>query len=161
MTDSTPPGAGDPGGDALDYLRSNQAEFTREALTAELKKAGHSDQEIAAAWAAVGTEARTPPDLARARMITFVLYGAIYAFFVLSLLQEQGGYGTYQIAAIVLTVVMGVAFGISLRWLRRRRSGAAVTTLTTLLMVPVALLVVVAGLCTATTGAPFLFFNAS
>ena len=80
-------------------------------------------------------------------------YGLVYAAFFVAFLGYENRYGAATISLIVLTIVLGMALLISIRWVRGRRPTPEQLQdgMFTMLVLPLVLLVSVAGLCIATT----------
>jgi hypothetical protein len=126
------------------YVAEHIDRFTPEALTTALEAAGY---EPAVAREAIRRgEARhaVAPTRATARRVVLVAYLATFAIFA-ALLLSGGGSGA--IATVVLALTLGLAFVISIPWLRWRRLSA----LWAMVSVPLILLVVVGGACYSVT----------
>lgn len=134
---------------ADDYVRANLDRFTPDALISALVAAGYDP---AVAEDAVGrASARRDAEPVRSRAWRWVIgaYGATYVVLLVALSAgpspgeyPRPDYGFGGIAAVILTVVLGIAFAISVVWVRR---GPA--TLGAMLSVPLVLLVLVGGPC--------------
>ncbi|HEX5588991.1 MAG TPA: hypothetical protein VFX65_01710 [Candidatus Limnocylindrales bacterium] len=126
------------------YVEENLDRFTAEALVDALVTAGHdADAATDAARRAVARRGAAPVR-AQARQVFLVAYGLTYATLMIVLLASpsRGGYG--QLAAVILTVTLGLAAAISAGWLRR---GRGPTSLLGLLSLPLVLLAAVGGIC--------------
>jgi len=141
-----------------EYFAAGADRYTPEALRRAASESGFSPDEIEQAYARAD-ERRRADDLARpvrqrARRIVLAAYGLVYVAFAVPFLTFANRYGAGVIALIVLTVVLGIAYWISVTWVNRRRPTAEQVegALVTMLAVPLFLLVAVAGLCVASTG---------
>jgi hypothetical protein len=130
---------------------------TPEALGRAALGAGYSQVEVAAAIASV--EARlasaeaSAPTRSTAKRAILAAYGLTYLVFAIVFLTQPFSYGAGVIALVILTVVLGLALGLSALWYRRRRwldEGAGLKV-GAILSLPVVLLVIVAGTCAWTT----------
>lgn len=141
--------------EAAQWLRTNGALYTPEVLTANLRDAGYTDAEIAAARVEAAT---APPPVAqdlraKAAAILIVAFLGVWVVFAFLLMRnDEAGYGS--LSAIILAAVLGTVGLISLAAiaangrLRRGAEGA----LAAVLAIPFVVLVIVAGLCVLTTG---------
>ena len=140
------------------YVAQYYGKYTDAALTDHLLKIGHQRADIDAALRAAAAADQVGPVNARARMIVRLLYLVTYGVLVAGMLfaSRAFDYGAGIIGTIVLTVVLGIAFLISVVWLRWRgsRDRGMRPDLITMLAIPVVLLILVAGACLA-TGMPF------
>lgn len=153
-TGSTQPKAGMPTAGLEAYFTTNRHGYTDEALAASARASGYSPAAIATALAAAKTAEISAPVLARARLIVLASYLLVYAALVVGMLTNPSGnsYGAGSIGTVVLTVTLGLAWLISVVWMRRRGRKIQVggSGLTAVLALPVVLLLVVAGSCIAT-----------
>ena len=136
---STPMAAGGAGG-LDDYFRQNASSVTEDALTAQAKAAGHSDEAIQEAWARVRGEL-VPSQGGRAVRNVFIAY--IVTFGILSLLMlvfSSSNRGEFMPTglggAAILGAALGAAFVASLVWIASRR---VFWLLVTLLSIPAVL----------------------
>jgi hypothetical protein len=140
-----------------EYFQAGAERYTPEALRQAASEAGYSPAEIDEAYGRATTRQRdeelSRPLRRRARWIVLAAYGLVYVVFFLAFLGYDDRYGAATISLIVLTVVLGVALLISIRWVRGRRPSAEQLqgAMLTMLSLPLVLLVSVAGLCIATT----------
>lgn len=143
-------------GALVDYVEEHLDTYTPDALETALVTAGHDVADVRMVIGRAQARRASGPVKARAQAIVMALYGLTYAVFVVGLLGVNLPYGGSVIAAVVLTVVMAVAFGVSLLFLRRK--GAPISVLP-LIAVPLVFLVLIGGACYMTTGAPLEYFR--
>ena len=140
------------------YVTQNYGRYTDAALTDHLLQVGHQRADIEAALRAAAAADVVGPVNARARRTVRLLYLITYGLLVAGMLTNprSGLYGASFIGAIVLTVVLGLAFLIAAAWLRWRgsRDRAVPSGMIAMLAIPLVLLVLVAGACLA-TGLPY------
>ncbi len=145
-------------------IAENRERYTREAIDAHLLNAGHNQAEINVAWSHGGEERRTPSDdhAFRRAFLTSVaaMYGITFLVYAVSFyvaMDEPGYEGIAFIISAIFLVPMLLAAMISFALVGRNRSArrGVAGGLLTALVIPFVFLVIVAGLCTALTGAPF------
>jgi hypothetical protein len=174
---SPPPGAPPPGGappgspgawsapefrlpapppdDVTGYVRQNARRYTREAVTARLAAAGHSPEEVAAAWATVDAEDATEGRRDRRGAVSALIGGA-YVLTWLGvtaawLVSEPGQATSVALvsgllaAFLFLPGLIGFVLARRSRRLQRARMGTAVA----FALVPLLILVALAGSCLA------------
>lgn len=140
-----------------EYFLAGAERYTPEALRQAASESGYSPAEIDEAYGRATRRQRdeevAAPIRSRARTIVLVAYGLVYAALFVAFLGYNNRYGAGTISLIVLTIVLGVALLISVRWVRGRRpsAGQLQGAMLTMLSLPFVLLVSVAGLCIATT----------
>ncbi len=138
-----------------EYFLAGAERYTPEALRQAASEAGYSPAEIDEAFGRVTKHQRdeevSGPLRRRARWAVLAAYGLVYAAFFVAFLGYEDSYGAGLISLIVLTVVLGMALLISIRWVRGRRPSAEQLqgAMFTMLVLPLVLLVSVAGLCIA------------
>lgn len=122
-----PPPAGSvtSSGSLEDYFRENRATLTEEVLTAKARQAGHSEEAIRSAWAAVG--AQPPPAGGRAVRWIAIAYGITFGLLSLGMLlnssQSRGLFMPDAGAGIAILAGSLVAvFVASLIWIASRRA---------------------------------------
>jgi hypothetical protein len=123
-----------------EYIRSNRATYTREAIRAQLVSAGHDLADVDAAWDRVeagsapsvlgGWNPRPPdsrgsaldasalPPFAMTLFLVGGIVGALGALLALGL-QTSNGSGTYAVLVIVTYVVVYGGLGLGVVWLTR------------------------------------------
>jgi len=137
----------------LAYLRENRGRFTDEALERSALDAGHTPAEFAAAKARLDSETAAAPVRARARTILVAAYLGTFLVLVAGMFLNPSAraYGGSVIGSVILAVTLGVAWLITIVWLRSQsRPSPSGAGLTVLLSLPIVLLVLVAGSCLAT-----------
>lgn len=140
-----------------EYFVAGAERYTPEALRHAAGESGFSPDEIDEAYGRAAARQRDEqmagPIRRRARWTVLAAYGLVYAAFFWAFLGYDDRYGVATFSLIVLTVVLGVALLISIRWVRGRRPSAEQlqSAMLTMLSLPLVLLVSVAGLCIATT----------
>ena len=140
-----------------EYFLAGAERYTPAALRQAASEAGYSQAEIDEAYGRATRrqrdEEQSRPLRRRARWAVLAAYGLVYAAFFGAFLGYDNRYGAATISLIVLTVVLGVALLISMRWVRGRRPSAEQlgAGMFTMLFLPLVLLVSVTGLCIATT----------
>ena len=144
-------------GSLSEYFGAGAERYTPEALRQAASEAGYSQAEIDEAYGRATKRQRdeelSRPLRRRARSVVLVAYGLVYAAFFVAFLGYENRYGAATISLIVLTIVLGMALLISIRWVRGRRPTPEQLQdgMFTMLVLPLVLLVSVAGLCIATT----------
>ena len=151
--------------EVIRYIAENRERYTREAIDAHLLRAGHTQADIDAAWSQVGGDERPLPSGGRAFWgpligAILVMYGGTYLVYSASLSFDGEPGVDMDLSGIVkgiLLIALLLAGLISLAFVRPSRSAGrgVVGGLLTALVVPFVFLVIVAGLCTVLTGAPF------
>ena len=151
--------------EVIRYIAENRERYTREAIDAHLLNAGHSQAEIDAAWSQVAGDERRAPSGGRAFWepligAIVVLYGGTYLVYSASLSFDGEPGVDLDLSGIVrgiLLIALLLAGLISLAFVRPSRSAGrgVIGGLLTALVIPFVFLVIVAGLCTVLTGAPF------
>lgn len=136
------------------YIEENRDRYTREAIEAHLLEAGYTEAVIAASWPAVRQE-RPPVRGDRAFWLPFIgsvagMYGVTFLVYTLSFDRFFE-----PIASFLLLIFLLLAAVISVSIVRARRSWGAFSGLLTALVIPFVFLIIVAGLCSSLTGAPF------
>ncbi len=141
------------------YIAVNRERYTREAIDAHLLRAGHDWADIDAAWSQVGGEVRPSRSEDRAFWRAFLgSVGAMYGItFLVYAVGFRGGFDISGIFLVFLLVAALSSLGPSVALARQYRSAGrgVVGGLLIALVIPFVFLVIVAGLCTALTGAPF------
>jgi cation transport ATPase len=136
------------------YLETNRDRFTEDALVRAARDAGYPEDVLDAAKARARASAAAAPVRQRARRWILIAYLATFAVLTAGMLLSEYSrqYGASYIGTVVLAAALGLAFLLSLGWLRWRGSKVEQSTagVALLLSVPVVLLVVVAGSCLAT-----------
>jgi uncharacterized membrane protein YhaH (DUF805 family) len=151
--------------EVIRYIAENRERYTREAIDAHLLNAGHTQAEIDAAWSQVGGDERPSPSDDRAFRQAFMgsvaaMYGVTFLVYAVNFyvrLDELGYEGLAFIISAIFLVPMLIAAQTSIALVRRKRSAGkgVVGGLLTALVIPFVFLVIVAGLCTVLTDAPF------
>ena len=150
--------------EVIRYIAENRERYTREAIDAHLLQAGHTQADINAAWSRVGDVERPTPSDDRAFWRAFTgsvaaMYGITFLVYAVSFYvgMEEGYESIAFIISVIFLIPLLLAAMISIALVRRNRSaGRGITSgLLTALVIPFVFLVIVAGLCTALTGAPF------
>lgn len=153
-----PDAAGWVGAPLRSWFAVNRGRFTDDALVAKAVSAGHAENVVRDELQHVIDAEASSPVRARARMIVTLLYVGGYALLAGGMLFGPGrevGYGGGPIGSAILAVALGIAWLISIVWLRRRvRAAAAAGALPVLLSLPIVLWLGVSGLCVS-TGLPF------
>ncbi len=150
--------------EVIRYIAENRGRYTREAIDTHLLRAGHAREEIDAAWSRLGDEVRPPPSDDRTFRRAFLgsvvaIYGITFLVYAVSFYvgMEEGYESIALIASAIFLVPLLLAAMISIALVRRNQSArrGVAGGLLTALVIPFVLLVIVAGLCTALTDAPF------
>jgi hypothetical protein len=136
------------------YLETNRDRFTEDVLVQAARDAGYPDDVLEEARGRARASAAAAPVTQRARRWIVIAYLLTFAVLTLAMLASEyaRSYGAAYIAAVVLAGALGLAFLISMAWLRWRGGSVdrSVTSAVVLLSLPVLLLVAVAGSCLAT-----------
>lgn len=104
------------GGDPLDqYLETNWQAFTEVALVEGARAAGYSNAAIASAISRQHARDVGRPVRLRARRAVIAAYLATYALLSVGMVVNSSGYAAIGIA--VLTVVLGLSYGIAAIWM--------------------------------------------
>jgi hypothetical protein len=143
-----------PGSATIDeYVETNFDRYTPEALAAAAIAAGYAEADVMRAIEAATARRRRSPDVEHVRRIVAGAYLVTYLVLAAGLLSAPstsvGSFGV--VAVVILTLLLGLAFLMSLGWLAMDW----VSSFIGLVSVPLVLLVLVGGACVATTGAPF------
>jgi hypothetical protein len=124
-----------------EYIRSNRATYTREAIRAQLVNAGHDPADVDAAWdrveagpapsGPVGWNARPPdgrgsaldasalPPFAMTLFLVGGIVGALGALLALGLQTSINGIGTNAVLFIAIYVAVYGGVGLGVIWLTR------------------------------------------
>jgi hypothetical protein len=136
------------------YLEANRDRFTEDALVQAAHDAGYPDDVLEEARGRARASAAAAPITQRARRWIRIAYLLTFAVLTIGMLASEYAqrYGAASIGIVVLAGALGLAFLISVGWLRwqGRDVDRSVTGAVVLLSVPVVLLLVVAGSCLAT-----------
>jgi hypothetical protein len=159
----------EPPQEVLDYIRDNRATYTREAIDAELREAGHDQAVIDAAWRAFPVEraaVQGPPPRVLAAVQFWLLLVAVacvaivilplISVFFLNLVASMtlssdaiADNGVLFILAALAPILLGyLAIGIG-GWLLRRRDQAAGLGVLSGLVVAFVVSVIILGTCVA------------
>jgi hypothetical protein len=145
------------GAGAIDaYIEANQDRFTPDALEAALVAAGHDREAANAAIRRVASRRAAGAAKGRARRVVVIAYGLVYLVLVAGLLGGPYNYGEGTIGAVILTIMLGIALAIGLWWIGRRRTSASMGGL---LVLPLVLLIAIGGICSFSSGSPFILLR--
>jgi hypothetical protein len=134
------------------YITENRTQYTREAIDEHLLKAGHSRRDIDAAWSRLGDEVRPTPAEDRAFRRAFL--GSVAAMYGITFLVYSVSFPFISVFFLII-LLLAAAISIALARPHRLAASGMISGLLTALVIPFVFLVIVAGLCTALTGAPF------
>lgn len=133
--------------DAIDaYVAANLERWTDDAIIGALVSVGHDPGAASEAVAQARQRRRAAPMRAVARRRMWLAYGLTYLVLMVILLTAPSRYGTGQIEAVILTVVLGMAVAIGSWWVGRRD----LATVGGMLSLPLVLLAVIGGTCAMT-----------
>jgi hypothetical protein len=143
----------------LDYIVRQRGQFTREAINAELLKAGHPQSAIDAAWAALESEEQSPasrlkPGIGTILLVLVVIFSYVgTTLFALSF--TTPGYflsmtGTQAWIVFAYSAAMAIACIVSVwRLLRAPSTGGGAHAIGVALTISVVLFLGLGGLCFA------------
>ncbi len=138
--------------EVIRYITENREQYTREAIDAHLLTAGHSRAEIDAAWSRLGEEHRTASDDRAFRRAFLTSVAAMYG---ITFLVYAVGFPLVISAILLIALFLAALISVALVGRSRSARRGVAGGLLTALVIPFVFLVIVAGLCTALTGAPF------
>jgi hypothetical protein len=137
-----------------EYVDANFDRYTADALVAVALAAGYPEADVRSAIEAARARRQATEPGIPARRIVIGAYLITYLALLVGLYWPGASAAPFgALAAIILSVVLGLAFLISLGWLAM----ALPSSLVGLLSVPLVLLVLVGGSCIATSGSLFGF----
>ncbi len=135
------------------YFETNRARVTEEALVEAARARGYPEDVVEEARARARANETSAPTRLRARRWIVAAYLLTFGALTIGMFinTQAAGYGTGVIGMAFLAMTLGLAFLLSLGWLRWRGAKVVDPTMGTvmLLSLPLVLLVVVAGICVA------------